>query len=157
MKKYSLLLFVLFLVGFSACKKTTTTPFDAAAQAVTDDATIQAYLKANNITATKDPSGLYYTIIKAGTGAFPTASSNVTVSYSAIFTDGTVFDHQPSAYFSLATGVIKGWQIGVPHINAGGTIELFIPSALGYANVATGAVPANTVTIFTIGLQGFNN
>jgi FKBP-type peptidyl-prolyl cis-trans isomerase FkpA len=157
MKKYSLLLFILVLVGFSACKKSTTTPFDPVAQAAIDDAAIQTYLKANSITATKDPSGLYYTIIKPGTGAYPTASSNVTVSYSAMFTDGTVFDHQPSAYFSLATGVIQGWQIGVPHINDGGTIMLFIPSALGYANLGSGAVPANTVTIFTISLQGFNN
>ncbi len=56
MKRYILLL-ILFIAVFSSCKKES---FDPAKQAAKDDAAIQAYIKANNITATKDPSGLYY-------------------------------------------------------------------------------------------------
>jgi len=66
-----------------------------------------------------------------------------------------VFETAPSSSFSLA-GVIKGWQIGIPHINKGGTILLLIPSALGYGTSGTSTIPANSVLIFTIGLQGFN-
>jgi FKBP-type peptidyl-prolyl cis-trans isomerase FkpA len=152
--KRPLILIALFVVCMFSCKKSSTT--NTAAQAAADDAAIQAYIKANNITAIKDPSGLYYSIIKPGTGAYPTSTSNVTVSYTGTLLDGTVFDTRPSSYFALNGGVIKGWSIGIPHINAGGTILLLIPSALGYGTTATGSIPANSVLIFTIGLQGFN-
>jgi FKBP-type peptidyl-prolyl cis-trans isomerase len=151
------LLFVtcLFIAGLSSCKKTDSAAV-AQAQAVTDDAAIQAYIKTNNITATKDPSGLYYSIIQAGTGAYPTSTSNVSISYAGSFLDGTSFESGPSNNFALPTQ-IKGWQIGIPHINSGGTILLLVPSALGYGTVGNGgAVLANAVLVFTIGLQGFN-
>jgi FKBP-type peptidyl-prolyl cis-trans isomerase FkpA len=151
--KKCVLLFSLIIAVLSSCKKTSDT---AAIQAAADDATIQSYIKANGITnAVKDPSGLYYSIITPGTGPYPTSTSNVSVSYTGKTTDGTVFETGPSTFFSLPN-VIKGWQIGIPHINAGGTILLLIPSALGYGTVANGSIPANSVLIFTIGLQGFN-
>ena len=79
------------VAGLSACKKEET--FDAAAQAATDDAAISAYLKANNITtAVKDPSGLYYLVTTAGTGAYPTASATVTVNYEGKLLNGVKFD-----------------------------------------------------------------
>jgi FKBP-type peptidyl-prolyl cis-trans isomerase FkpA len=154
MKKY-ILLFSLFIVVLSSCKKAET--FDPAAQAVIDDAAIQAYIKSYNINATKDPSGLYYSIITPGTGPYPTATSNIAVNYTGTLLNGTTFDTQPSVAFSLAPGgVIKGWQIGLPHINKGGTIMLIVPSALAYGDAATGSIPANSVLIFSITLQGFN-
>ena len=156
MKKY-LLLFILFVAaGLSACKKSNTAAVDAAAQAATDDAKIQAYIKANNITATKDPSGLYYQVITPGTGAYPTSVSNVTVAYTGKTLDGNTFDSKPSSYFALNGGVIQGWSIGIPHINKGGTILLLIPSALAYGTTGSGAISPNTVLLFTITLQGFN-
>ncbi|MEO6852258.1 MAG: FKBP-type peptidyl-prolyl cis-trans isomerase [Mucilaginibacter sp.] len=153
MKKYILLL-SLFVIGFSACKKTT--PFDATKQAATDDASIQAYIKTNNITAIKDPSGLYYQVITPGTGAYPTVSSLVTMNYSGKLLNGTVFDSGTITNNAL-TNLIAGWQIGVPHINTGGRLLLLIPSGLGYGNSASGSIPANSVLIFTIDLTGFNN
>ncbi len=101
MKKY-LLLFIFFVVaGLSACKKSDTTAATAAAQAATDDAKIQAYIKANNINATKDASGLYYSVITPGTGPYPTSVSNVTVAYTGKTLDGNTFDTKPSNYFAL--------------------------------------------------------
>jgi len=152
MKKY-LLAFSLFLLIFSACKKSTDN--SAAIQAAADDAAIQSYMKTNNITATKDPSGLYYSVITPGTGTYPNSTSNVSVSYRGTLLNGTLFDSQASTYFNLQN-VIKGWQIGIPHINTGGTILLLIPSALGYGTTATGSIPANSVLVFNITLQGFN-
>jgi len=46
MKKY-LLVLTLFIGAFSSCKKT---GYDPVKQAATDDAAIQAYIKANNLT-----------------------------------------------------------------------------------------------------------
>jgi len=152
MKRYILLL-VVFIAAFSSCKKDS---FDPAKQAATDDAAIQAYIKANNITATKDPSGVYYQVIASGTGAYPTANSLITAAYTGKLLNGTVFDsgNIPSSPLS---GYIQGWQIGIPHINTGGRILLLIPSALAYGNAAKGSIPANSVLIFTIDLTGFSN
>jgi FKBP-type peptidyl-prolyl cis-trans isomerase FkpA len=153
MKRYILLL-SLFVIGFSSCKKTT--PFDPVKQAATDDAAIQAYMKANNITATKDPSGLYYEVVTPGTGAYPTSTSLVTMNYSGKLLNGTVFD-SGSINSDALTNLIKGWQIGVPYINVGGRLLLLVPSALGYGDQANGPIPANSVLIFTIDLTGFSN
>ena len=153
MKRY-ILLFALVIGAFSSCKKESS--FDPAKQAATDDAAIQAYIKANNITATKDPSGLYYQVITPGTGNYPTANSLVTVSYSGKLLNGTVFD-SGNIQSSPLSGFIQGWKIGIPLINTGGRILLLVPSALGYGNAAYGSIPANSVLIFTVDLTGFSN
>ena len=153
MNKYFLLLSLLF-IGISSCKKDS---FNAAKQAATDDAAIQTYISNNGITATKDPSGLYYEIINPGTGANPTTSSTITVTYTGTLLNGSVFAPTATLTSSLSA-LIKGWQIGIPHIAAGGTILLVVPSALGYGNSSPGAgIPANSVLIFTITLTSFTN
>ena len=113
MTKYFLLLSVLFL-GLASCKKDS---FNAAKQAATDDALIKTYIAQNNITAIKDPSGVYYQVLTPGTGAYPTVNSNVTVSYEGQLLDGTVFSPTSSLTSSLVS-LIAGWQYGIPHINA---------------------------------------
>lgn len=151
MKKH-LLSIALFVICISACTKDS---FDATKQVATDDASIQAYVKTNNIAAVKDASGLYYQVLKPGTGAYPTSSSMVNVNYQGTLLNGSVF--APSANLSSPLGnLIQGWQIGIPHVNKGGRILLLIPSALGYGNNAQGStIPANSVLIFTIDLISF--
>jgi FKBP-type peptidyl-prolyl cis-trans isomerase len=156
MKKY-LLLLSLLIIGVSSCKKDTST-FNAAAQAATDDAAIKSYIAANNINAIKDPSGLYYSVLIPGTGPYPTANSTVSVNYSGILLNGSVFAPLSSLTSTPLSGLIKGWQIGIPHINAGGRILLIVPSALGYGNSSPGpGIPANSVLVFTIDLLSFSN
>ena len=155
MKKY-LLFFAFFALIFSACKKssTTTPTVDPAVQAKIDDDKIQAYLKANpSITATKDPSGLYYQILASGTGVNPTTKSTITVAYTGKFLDGSVFQTLPNFTSVLGAGLIQGWQIGIPFIKPGGRILLIIPSALAYGPPGRApTIPSNTVLIFTIDL-----
>jgi FKBP-type peptidyl-prolyl cis-trans isomerase FkpA len=154
MKKHFLLLSFVVL-AFSACKKDS---FNAAKQAATDDAAIKAYIAANNITAVKDPSGLYYSVVTPGTGAYPTASSTIDIDYSGKLLNGSFFAPAGSNLTSGLSQLIQGWQIGIPHINAGGRIILLIPSALGYGNSSPGAgIPANSVLVFTIDLISFSN
>jgi FKBP-type peptidyl-prolyl cis-trans isomerase FkpA len=163
MKKY-LLLLLLAVVGISSCKKSDSSATDAAtaataaAQAKTDDAAIQAYLTANSITATKLASGLYYTVVTPGTGAYPTAASTVTVNYTGYLLDGTVFDSGKSfqSGISANSSIIEGWKEGIPHINLSGRIQLFIPSALAYGTTAQTKIPANSCLVFTIDLIGLN-
>jgi FKBP-type peptidyl-prolyl cis-trans isomerase FkpA len=151
MKKLALILLVI-TATFASCSKTDNTPpFDTAAQAATDDAAIQAYLKTNSITAIKDPSGLYYQIVTQGTGVNPTASSTITANYSGKYTDGTAFTSGTLPATSLS-GLIQGWVIGIPYIQAGGRIILYIPSALGYGHQPTNGIRSDAVLIFTIDL-----
>lgn len=155
MKKYILTL-SLFVIAFASCKKDSGTTFDAAAQAKIDDAAIQTYLTANpNITATKDASGLYYQVITAGTGANPTTASTVNVNYTGKVLNGTQFATSANLTSPLS-GLIPGWQIGIPKTKTGGRVLLIIPSALGYGNNSPGAaIPNNSVLIFTIDLINF--
>ncbi|RYE18125.1 MAG: peptidylprolyl isomerase [Sphingobacteriaceae bacterium] len=151
MKKY-LLYFAVFTVLFSACKKDS---FNAAKQAAADDVKIQAYLKANpSINATKDASGLYYQVITAGSGTAPTINSTVRVAYTGKLLDGTQFETNPNISFPLS-GVIQGWQIGIPFVKSSGRILLIIPSGLAYGHAGKGSIPPDTVLIFTIDLTSF--
>ena len=112
---------------------------------------IQAYIKANNLEVIKDASGLYYQVINAGSGVNPTVKSTIRVAYTGKLLDGTQFDSSAN-FTSALSGLIKGWQIGIPFIKPGGRVFLIIPSALGYGTTAAGSIPANSVLVFTIDL-----
>jgi len=132
---------------FASCSK-------KSSQADTDDQIIQSYLTSRSLTATKDASGLYYMTTLAGTGVSPTAASTVEVKYKGYLVNGTVFDQTATgktASFPLS-GLIKGWEIGIPLMKVGGKATFLIPSALGYGSSAVGTIPANSVLIFEIEL-----
>lgn len=153
MKKYAILLLVV-IIGLAACKKKAD-DFDVNAQAAKDDVTLNAYFTTNHIVPVKDPSGLYYTIDTLGNGNYPNSASTVTVNYVGKMLNGTQFDAQDNYTASLSTGVISGWSIGVPRISTGGTITLYLPSAMGYGDVQSGSIPPNSPLIFKITLLSF--
>ncbi len=154
--KRQFLLFGLLIILFSACKKTS---FNTPKQAQIDDDKIKAYIAANHIDVTKDPSGIYYKIVTPDTGAHPTLADTAQVTYTGKLLNGTVFDTQ-SGYIIPLSSVVKGWQIGLPLMGSDGKapycrLRLIIPSALGYGAVAQTNIPANSVLDFTIDLIGF--
>src|ERR1700758_3820304 len=100
MKNY-LLLICFLAFGMASCKKEAS--FNAAAQAATDDALIQTYVSANNINATKDPSGLYYQVITPGTGNYPTAASVISANYTGKLLNGSVFASSANLSSSLSS------------------------------------------------------
>lgn len=115
---------------------------------------IQEYITANNLDAQElDDSGLFYVVTKEGNGEFPTINDNVTVHYEGFFLDGEIFDSSIArgtpATFPL-TGVIVGWQIGIPKISKGGTGTLIIPSNLAYGPNGRGSIPGNAVLVFNV-------
>lgn len=131
------------IVMLSACKKDEDV-----------DKQITDYIAQNNITAIKDPSGLYYQIIKPGTGTTNiNANSSITITYVGKLLNGNVFDNGGGTQqtFKLG-GLIQGWQIGIPKIQKGGEIRLIIPPSLGYGSSAAGSIPANSVLDFSIQL-----
>jgi FKBP-type peptidyl-prolyl cis-trans isomerase FkpA len=120
---------------------------------------LSQYLANNNISATRDDRGFYYTIEATGSGDHPKSCSNVTVSYVGKLTNGTEFDYDykdKSISFDLGD-LISGWQAGIPLIAKGGKITLYLPPSLAYGDKATPRVPANSILIFTIDLLKINN
>ncbi len=118
-----------------------------------DEDIILEYISDNNLNAVPTGSGLYYVIDVPGTGANPTLNSNVTVAYAGSLTSGSIFDQSSASGITFPlSGVIQGWQEGIPLFKEGGSGILLIPSALGYGSQSAGSIPANSVLIFDINL-----
>lgn len=146
--------FSLLLVIAISCSKTA----DVVDYGPTDKKIIETYLTDHNLVAQSTASGLYYIIEKPGSVNHPDLKSKVSVNYKGYLTTGTVFQTSyglGKPYTDNVTIFVKGWQEGLQLIGAGGKIQLFIPSALGYGATATGDIPANSVIIFDIELVDF--
>jgi FKBP-type peptidyl-prolyl cis-trans isomerase FkpA len=145
-------LFIAATIAFGACTPTdqcATVTVEAPAAEVT---TLEQYLNANGIVATKDSRGFYYKVVNAGTGVAPNLCNSVRVAYTGTLTDGSQFDANTNATLALGS-VIKGWQEALPLIKKGGFIKVFIPPTLGYGDKVSGAIPANSILIFDIELM----
>ena len=124
-----------------------------------NESAIQNYLATNNLTAERTESGLYYVIEEEGDGSFPDLSSRVTVNYHGYLLNGSVFDSsidrgEPSE-FELS-GVIQGWQEGIPLFSKGGRGKLLIPHNLGYGCYPPGdIIQPNGVIAFDVHLIDF--
>lgn len=154
MKKHLILFLLCCLVGLSSCIKQQADPYiDANAQLAKDEVIIKKFIADSAITALRHETGLYYQIIKPGSGSHSyTANSNVTVKYKGKFLAGSVFDEsKPTATFPLGQ-VITGWQIGMQLIQKGGKIRLLIPSGYAYGPQGRGSIPPNAILDFDIEL-----
>ncbi|MDR1983476.1 MAG: FKBP-type peptidyl-prolyl cis-trans isomerase [Prevotellaceae bacterium] len=97
-------------------------------------------------------SGLQYKIEKEGTGAYPTAESEVEVKYVGTLIDGREFDSGTTSF--PLNRVIAGWTEGIQKINEGGKIKLFIPYNLAYGeqNVPRTIIEGCSALIFEVEL-----
>jgi FKBP-type peptidyl-prolyl cis-trans isomerase FkpA len=149
-----LLTSLLTLILFISCTKDKTITIDYTAK---NEQEIKDYIALNSLTAQRSDSGLYYIITDPGTGAQPTAASNVTVAYKGYFTNGAVFDESDSAGISFGLNqVIRGWTEGIPYFKAGGSGILLIPSNLGYGPYNSNGIPGGSVLIFEVKLISVN-
>jgi FKBP-type peptidyl-prolyl cis-trans isomerase FkpA len=122
-------------------------------QLVKDIQTIDDYLAAQKIIAVKDPSGLRYVVTTVGTGAKPSLYSNVNVNYvGKIVESGQIFSKSSSPITLSLYTTISGWQIGLPLVNKGSKVTLYIPSGLAYGAEGTsdGSIPSNTNIAFDV-------
>ncbi|GAB1462760.1 FKBP-type peptidyl-prolyl cis-trans isomerase [Pedobacter sp.] len=122
-----------------------------------DKERIEAFLSANNITATRHTSGVYYQVLTAGTGTDAIDEhSKLVVKYSGRLLDGTQFD-SGDAFSTTLLGVIKGWGEVIPLFVQGTKVRVFIPSELGYGTLGNGAILPNSVLDFTIDITTVTN
>ena len=122
---------------------------------------IDNYLNENNIDAVKTESGLRYVVTKEGSGPNATPGDVVSVHYTGMLLDGTVFDssegREPIQFPLGQSRVIKAWDEGISYFNKGSKGTLYIPSPLGYGPNGTpgGPIPPNAILIFDIELVSF--
>ena len=100
--------------------------------------------------------GLLWRRVKGnGAGAHPKVSDTVTLHYAGTFVDGTGFDSsfergQP-ATFPLGA-LIPAWQLAVPQMGVGDTIEIAAPADIAYGVSGKGPIPGGATLLFTIEL-----
>ena len=104
------------------------------------------------------PGGLKWRRVAGdGTGARPTAEDIVTVHYAGTLTDGTLFDSSfergDPATFTLGA-LIKAWQLAIPQMGVGDTIELAAPAMLAYGPTGKGPIPGGATLLFKVQLLG---
>jgi FKBP-type peptidyl-prolyl cis-trans isomerase len=126
---------------------------DSAAQAAKDMQMIFSAVKNKEIDTTGSKDGVYYQILKEGTGDAISLTDTLSVFYKgSLLKDGSVFDQtrEKPAKFTLKQ-LIKGWQVAVPMIKVGGKIRIIIPSGQAYTIRSRNKdIPPNSVLVFDI-------
>lgn len=126
---------------------------DSVRQRQADIKTIETAIAAGKTDAKQNEQGVYYTIMKEGTGRFVSVNDTVVVNYKGyLFSDGAVFDQTTDkpATFPLKR-LIRGWQTGLPLCRVGGKIKLVIPSDLAYSvRTRAAKIPPNSILVFEI-------
>lgn len=95
-----------------------------------------------------------------GTGEEVKASDTITAHYTgALASTGVIFQSSldtGSPFTSALSGLIQGWQEGIPGMKVGGTRRLIIPSAQAYGASSQAGIPANSDLVFDIVLVAVN-
>lgn len=120
-----------------------------------NDIDIEAYIQDKNLNVQKTSSGLYYILNSSGSGATPSANSNVTLGYKGYFLSGEVFDQSSNATFNVSQ-VVSGFGEAVRLLKPGGSGTFILPSRLGYGNRGSGNIKAGDVIVFDINLISVN-
>lgn len=102
------------------------------------------------------PGGLKWRRIAGdGSGAKPSVEDTVTVHYAGTFIDGTTFDSSfdrgEPATFPLGA-LIPAWQLAIPQMGVGDTIELAAPATLAYGPTGKGPIPGGATLLFKVQL-----
>ncbi len=159
MKKTFLIILSLLLLIVSCKKKDTASNCQSVPgqPSAAEIAAVQNYLTSKSITAIQHPAGFFYTITTPGSGDKPNINSTVKIAYKGSLTDGSIFDQtQPGATATFPlSGLIYGWQVGIPLIARGGEITLYLPPSLGYGCQASSRIPAGSILIFDVRLIDF--
>ncbi|HTU95229.1 MAG TPA: FKBP-type peptidyl-prolyl cis-trans isomerase [Solirubrobacteraceae bacterium] len=149
----------------AAASSATTSASTSATSTTTSSTPLPAALKTKpkiSIPSGPPPKKLVVKDLIKGTGPAATASSTVNVQYvGELYKGGKQFDAswddgsgQPVSL--PLSGVIKGWQQGIPGMKIGGRRELIIPPSLGYGASAQSKIPANSTLVFVIDLHGLS-
>ena len=118
-----------------------------------------AFMKANGGRAgvKTTPSGLEYQVLKAGSGATPTAGDVVQIDYKGTLVNGTPFDAtKPGQPATLPVGqVIPGFAEALTLMPRGSHLRVWIPPELAYQDHEAGVIPPHSVLVFDLVMHDF--
>jgi FKBP-type peptidyl-prolyl cis-trans isomerase len=136
---------------FSSCIEPNADPAIALEEQLKlDTAAIGTYLRANNINALVDISGVRFIIDSLASGFPPKRTSSVKIKYKGKFFDGTVFDQGTGN--GEVSNFINGFQIGLSLLPEGSKGRFYIPSGYAYGASGSQSIPPNTNLIFEVQL-----
>jgi len=124
-----------------------------------DDRTIREFLTAKGLTATKDPSRVYYNISQTGTGTVVEPLSTLTIKYTGRLLNGTVFDQSiDTALVQPLYTLITGWKKILVGKTKGTKLRIYVPSDLGYGKrTDMPGIPKNSILDFDIEIVDVTN
>jgi FKBP-type peptidyl-prolyl cis-trans isomerase FkpA len=126
---------------------------DSVQQTLIDKKIIEDAIASGKTDVKENAGGIYYKILKEGTGKQVSVDDMVTIFYKGyLFTNDSIFDQtkEKPATFPLKR-LIKGWQIGLPLCKVGGKIKIVIPSDMSYSiRTRPAKIPPNSILVFEI-------
>ncbi|HEY3369724.1 MAG TPA: FKBP-type peptidyl-prolyl cis-trans isomerase [Prolixibacteraceae bacterium] len=153
--------FALFVVLMASCKKDED-PY-AAYTPAREAALIKEWkagMKLEKLQLDSTSTGIYYIAdtVKVGSGPTVKAGNTVTVKYTGMFLDGTVFDASANhsaagtmTYVHKTNRMIQGWEEGIEALSKGASAAFLIPSAKAYGVEGNKPIiPPNEPLIFII-------
>ena len=141
------ILIVLFALGLGACSKSLDTTDESHLEE--NEKSIQDYLTKNNLSATRDSSGLYFvkqTSNPQGTKA--KVGDEVAINYRTYRLDGTLLEstdstgQKPLRFPFGANYHLPGIERGISLMREGENMTLLLPFYLAYGNVSYDELPA---------------
>ncbi|HEY8387602.1 MAG TPA: FKBP-type peptidyl-prolyl cis-trans isomerase [Parasegetibacter sp.] len=122
---------------------------------------LKDYIASNNINANQAESGIFFEMLKEGTGATIDSGNYVSVLYKGTLLDGSVFDQnmdtvanpaaQPLNFTVGQNMTIEGFEAGIKMLKQGGRGKIYIPSSMGYGNRPVGPNgKGNDILIFEV-------
>jgi hypothetical protein len=125
---------------------------DTLVQAMNDQQEIFAAIRAGKLDTTGSKDGVYYQMLKEGTGEQVELTDTVTLFYKGtLLKDGTVLTRPKKNRPPFHWRLIRGWQIAVPLCRVGGKIRIIIPSGIAYGiRARSKSIPPNSVLVFDI-------
>jgi FKBP-type peptidyl-prolyl cis-trans isomerase FkpA len=111
---------------------------------------------------TRAPDGFYLADRVEGVGEEARLNSRVTIHYLGWHPDGTLFESSAAeggpVEFTVGDGrVIRGWDLGIRGMRAGGRRILVIPPGLAYGSRGIpGVIPGNATLVFEVQLVAVN-
>ncbi|MDN3644017.1 FKBP-type peptidyl-prolyl cis-trans isomerase [Lutimonas halocynthiae] len=148
MKPFFIAFFVLLFISCNDDEESISVDYKAE-----NEREIQEYIRQNNLDAKATGSGLHYVVDEQGEGTEITITSDVSLRYKGMLTDGKVLleNNEEGVSINLQseiTGLVEGLQF----FNEGGSGMLLIPAHLAYGSNDYGEIPAGSVIIFEVEL-----
>jgi FKBP-type peptidyl-prolyl cis-trans isomerase len=150
---------VFLLLGFFGMTGTASTP---AAPTPSADANANAQQLLSEVAQAGSVSELRIVETAPGTGDVQAkAGDTVSVQYTGVLPDGTVFDSSRTRgepiVFTLGVGqVIQGWDQGLLGMKVGQRRLIAIPASLAYGASGNGKIPPNATLIFDVEMVAIN-